>query len=182
RGNCVSMPLLFLALGERLDLELTLSTAPLHFLVKYTDDQTQQTYNLEATSGAGFTRDSWYQKKAPMTDKAIANGVYLKPLSPLEVRAVLAGIVVEHLIETERYEDAIAVSDVILEAYPEHAYVWIKKATAYYHLLRTEFRERYPNERDIPEEKLARATFLYQQNQLSFEHAEQLGWQAPELE
>ncbi len=35
KGNCVSMPVLFLALGERLGLDLTLSTAPLHVFVRF---------------------------------------------------------------------------------------------------------------------------------------------------
>ena len=34
KGNCVSMPILFLILGERLHLDVTLSTAPLHVFVK----------------------------------------------------------------------------------------------------------------------------------------------------
>jgi len=75
KGNCVSMPILFVILGERLGLNVTLSTAPLHVLVKYTDAQSGVTYNLEATSGGGFTRDAWYRQNLPMTDVAIANGI-----------------------------------------------------------------------------------------------------------
>jgi regulator of sirC expression with transglutaminase-like and TPR domain len=37
RGNCVSMPILFLLVGERMGLNLSLSTAPLHVFVRYTD-------------------------------------------------------------------------------------------------------------------------------------------------
>ena len=43
------------------------------------------------TSGAGFTRDVWYREKLPpITDEAIANGVYLKTLSRREAIAVMA--------------------------------------------------------------------------------------------
>ncbi len=177
KGNCISMPILFLVLGERLGLKLPLSTAPLHVLVKYTDDQTGQTYNLEATSGAGFTRDSHYQKSMPMTVKALENGVYLKNLSRKETLAVMATLVVEHLIEQRRYQEAIDVADVLLEAYPAHAFLLAKKGTAYYHLLHSEIISRYSNLNSLPTQARLRANSLYRQNQLAFQQAEALGWQ-----
>jgi regulator of sirC expression with transglutaminase-like and TPR domain len=51
RGNCVSMPILFLILGERLGLDLSLACAPSHFLVRYRS-KSGQILNLETTSGA----------------------------------------------------------------------------------------------------------------------------------
>ncbi len=47
RGNCVSMPMLFAALAQRLGLDVTLSTAPHHVFVKYHDD----------AAGVGSTRN-----------------------------------------------------------------------------------------------------------------------------
>lgn len=38
-GNCVTMPQLFMILGQRLGLNMTLSLAPLHSFVKFTDDE-----------------------------------------------------------------------------------------------------------------------------------------------
>lgn len=38
RGNCVSMPILFLILADRLDLDVTLAKVPLHFLARYRDE------------------------------------------------------------------------------------------------------------------------------------------------
>lgn len=43
KGNCVSMPMLFAILGEELGLDVTLSTAPVHILVKFTDRATGKT-------------------------------------------------------------------------------------------------------------------------------------------
>ncbi|MBL8908789.1 MAG: hypothetical protein JNM20_19110 [Rhizobiales bacterium] len=180
KGNCVSMPILFAILGERLGLNVTLSTAPLHVLVKYTDSVNGMTYNLEATSGAGFTRDVWYRQLMPMTDEALANGVYLKPLSRREAYAVIATSLVEHLLDAERFDEAIAVADAILQAYPAHAHALVKKATAYYRLLRRDIIRNYPNERDIPADKLAYAETLYRANLEAFARAEALGWRAPD--
>jgi regulator of sirC expression with transglutaminase-like and TPR domain len=106
RGNCVSMPILFAALAQRLGLNATLSTAPGHMFIKYTDDVTGKTFNLETTSGAYPARDVWIRKIMPMTDKAIANGLYMKTLSRKEALAVMAGIVLEHEFAEKKYQEA----------------------------------------------------------------------------
>jgi hypothetical protein len=48
RGNCVSMPSLFVVLAQKLGLDVSLSTAPGHFFVKLTLDD--GTINIEPTS------------------------------------------------------------------------------------------------------------------------------------
>jgi len=181
KGNCVSMPALFVILGQRLGLNVTLSTAPLHVFVKFTDDTTGTTWNLETTSGAGFTRDIWYREKLPMTDEAIAKGVYLKTLSRREALSVLAMPVLDHLLEAGRYEDAITVADVLIDAYPANAYTLVKKGTAYYRLLDAEIIKKYPKQSDIPADKVAYANGLYQANKQAFAKAEALGWREPKL-
>jgi len=40
KGNCVTMPLLFVILGQRLGLDVTISTVPYHLFAKYTDTHT----------------------------------------------------------------------------------------------------------------------------------------------
>ena len=181
KGNCVSMPILFLALGEKLSLDLTLSTAPLHLFVKFTDRATGQTWNLEATSGAGFTREEHYRKQLPMTDEAIANGVYLKTMSRREALAMIATGILDTLLATGRYEDAVAVADVLIEANPADAYSLTKKGTAYYRILKRDIVEKYPNEADIPPDRIAYANSLYRANQDAFAKAEALGWREPNL-
>jgi hypothetical protein len=84
RGNCVSMPILFMILADRLGVHVTLSTAPFHVFAKYVDDATGKAYNLETTSGGYPERDAWLRRNFPMTDEAVKNGVYLKTLSRKE--------------------------------------------------------------------------------------------------
>lgn len=181
RGNCVSMPILFAILGDRLGLDVTLSTAPLHVFVKYTDDS-GTTWNLEATSGAGFTRDVWYRERLPpITDEAITNGVYLKTLTRREAVSVMAATLLEYLLAQRRYAEAIAVADVLIEVYPANAHALVKKGTAYARLLNENFIRKYPRESDIPADELPYAVELYQANQEAFARAEALGWREPEL-
>ncbi len=77
KGNCVSMPILFLIVADRMGLNVHLSTAPLHLFVRYTDAQGVDR-NLEATSGGHEARTDWYRQNLPMTDKAIASGIYMR--------------------------------------------------------------------------------------------------------
>ncbi len=175
RGNCVTMPILFLLVGERLGLKLTLAEAPLHLFIKYTDDD-GRTWNLEATSGAGFTRDAWYRQKLPMTDEAVQNGVYLRALSREETVAAMAAFLVEHYLDTGAYEKAATVADVLLQHYPNSAYVLAKKGTAYYRLLQSEVTSKYTRMEDIPPDLRARADHWYRENVAAFNRAESLGW------
>ncbi len=181
KGNCVSMPILFLVLGDRIGLNVTLATAPLHVLVKWRDAESGHSWNLEATSGAGFTRDDWYRQKLPMTDEAVKNGVYLRALSRRETVALMATLVLEDLLLEERYEEAIAVADVLIEANPTDAYALVKKGTAYGRLLQRDILRPYPNQRDLPADKRAYAVELYRANQDAFAKAHTLGWREMQM-
>lgn len=179
KGNCISMPMLFLALGESIGLDLTLSTTPLHVFVKWTEAETGKIWNLETTSGGGFTRDEHYRKLLPMTDEAIGNGVYLKTLSRKEALGVMASAVLDDLLRRGRYEDAVVVADVLIATNPADTYALVKKGTAYYRLLERDFIRKYPKESDIPTDQIAYANELYRANRDAFVRAEALGWREP---
>ncbi|HEV2078272.1 MAG TPA: transglutaminase family protein, partial [Allosphingosinicella sp.] len=98
-GNCVSMPVLFLILGERLGLHLSLALAPGHMLVRY-QDQSGHILNLETTSGAFPARLEWLRQEMPMTDLALKNGVYMRSLPKREAVAQMATTIGEHLVRT----------------------------------------------------------------------------------
>jgi len=176
-GNCVTMPILFIILGERMGLKMTLAHAPLHFFVKFTDDA-GNVWNLETTSGAGFTRDSHYRKKLLMSDRAVETGLYLRPLSREETIASIATLVVEHLMTESRFEDAIAVSDLLLRHSPRSVYLILARGSAYGGLLRRDVITKYKMASEIPPEVRDYAGHLYHENLAAFEKAEGLGWRA----
>jgi regulator of sirC expression with transglutaminase-like and TPR domain len=174
-GNCVSMPILFMVLGQHMGLKMTLAQAPLHLLVKFTDDQGRE-WNLETTSGAGLTRDSHYRKLLPMSDEAVASGLYLRGLSRDEVIGVLATELVSHFLQQGRFEDAIVASDVILKHAPKSADVLIKRGSSYAGILRRDIISRYKSMSEMDPETKAYADGLYQANLADFAAAEALGW------
>ena len=179
RGNCITMPFLFIILGQRLGIDVRPSLAPLHVFVKFTDEAGTVT-NLETTSGALPARDVHYRNQLPMTDEAVANGVFLAELSQEETVAVIATVLVEDLIRRERYIEAIAVADTILAHYPNFAYLMVKKGTAAYYLLKRDFYSKYPTATEIPEAEHAYLAYLQNVNQSTFNTAEALGWRALE--
>ncbi|MBY5531549.1 transglutaminase-like domain-containing protein [Rhizobium leguminosarum] len=175
RGNCITMPMLMLFIGKRLGMNMTLAQAPLHLFIKYTDDD-GKTWNLEATSGGGFTRDIWYRQKLPMSDEAVANGVYLRSLSHDEAVAVIGSTLVERALEMGNYENAIAISNVLLKHYPKFAYLLAKTGSAYGGLLHRELAGKYTRMEDIPADLKGKADEWYRLNGEAFAKAEALGW------
>ncbi len=175
RGNCITMPLLMLFIGQRIGLKLTLAEAPLHRFLKYTDDEGTM-WNLEATSGGGFTRDAWYRLQLPMSDRAVTNGVYLRPLSHGEATALIAVFLVERDLATRDFERAIAVSDVLLRHHSRFVYGLVKKGSAYRGLLFRELAGKYRRMEDIPVDLKRQADAWYAQNMQAFDKAEALGW------
>lgn len=175
KGNCVSMPVLFLILADRLGADVTLSSAPLHIFVKWTDE-TGRVMNLETTSGGHPARDVWIRQQEPFTDEAIANGIYLQKMSRREAIAHLANLAVDQQIATGDYEGAISTANAILDVNPKDVYAMVKTGSAYGHLLRTRFYEVYPSPADIPAEEIAAYQYSAKMNAELFERAEALGW------
>lgn len=181
KGNCVSMPFLFIVLGQRLGLDVSASTAPEHFFVKYTDPDIGVTYNLETTSGANPTRDAWSRQGTPMTDEAIASGIYLQKLTKRETVAVMATVLAENFSERQEPEKVIAIADAILPFYPKNIGLILNKGSAYSRLIKRDFVAKYPRPADIPAAEVPYFHFLAGQNRLWFAKAESLGWQQPSV-
>ena len=181
KGNCVSMPFLFVVLGQRLGLDVSASTAPEHYFVKYTDPDVGITYNLETTSGANPTRDMWYRQEMPMTDEAIANGIYLQALTKRETAALMATILAENFAERREPEKIIAIVDAVLPFYPNNIGLILGKGSAYSRLIKRDFVAKYLRPADIPAAEVPYFRFLAEQNRLWFAKAESLGWQQPSM-
>ncbi len=175
KGNCVTMPFLFIILGQRLGLDVTAATAPVHVFVKYRDE-TGAWYNLEATSGANPTRDVWYRQQLPMSDQAVANGVYLQPLTKKETVALMAETLTEYYVDQHEFEKVITLSDLILEYYPKDVAVMIRKANAYYDLLNKYYVRKYRSLAEIPPRAMGNYRYLSHNNKYWATKAMELGW------
>lgn len=174
-GNCVSMPFLFIALADRMGLNVTASTAPEHVFVRYISSD-GKTINLETTSGAHPSRNEWIRKNMPMTDLAIRNGVYLKTLSKKETVVVMAMVLLEDAMKDGRYGTVLNLTDIMLRHYPNYAPLHVHRGSAAYKILEKQFYSQYPTPADIPYEKRGFFQHMNVLNRAAFQTAEQLGW------
>jgi regulator of sirC expression with transglutaminase-like and TPR domain len=178
-GNCVSMPILFLILADRLGLNVGLATAPHHVFVRYTGAD-GRAVNLETTSGGHPARDVWYRENTPMTDLAISNGLYLRTLSRRESIATMAHTIGEFLMEAGRYAEVIDVAEVINLHAPRDVESIVLGGAAYGQMFSREFEDRYPTLESIPANLHARYRELATMNASLYAHAESLGWRPSE--
>lgn len=174
-GNCVTMPILVMILGRRLGLRMTLVDAPSHVFVKFTDDLGKE-WNLEATSGAGYTRDVWYRQNISMKDEAVTNGTYLRALGDEEVKALMLSSLASKELKIGSPENAIVIANVMLRHAPRLVLGWLYRGSAYGKLLRRDITEPFPDLAFLPPDIRAYAETLYRQNLADFAQAEALGW------
>ncbi len=174
KGNCVSMPIFFIILGQKLGLPVTLATAPEHAMVKYLDDSGQW-LNVEATGG-GFKYDSSYEREFKISTKAIKNDIYLRPLSRKESVTVMMSTLMEHYGRTNQQKRRIALADLILKFNAKDVVAMQHIGAANYLLLQEQFMRPYPDANKIPQEKCAEFKRLSAENLRWYAKAETLGW------
>jgi regulator of sirC expression with transglutaminase-like and TPR domain len=176
KGNCVSMPVLFLIVADRVGLKVRLAAAPLHLFVRYTDPAGVD-HNLEATSGGHEAPLDVYRRNMPMTDRAIRSGLYMRTLSKRETVAQMAASVLDFLMVERRYGEAADVADAMLAVNPRDSYALVKKGSAMAGMLQSEFQAKYPTPASIPPALRARYARLAAANDKAFRDAEALGWE-----
>ncbi len=175
-GNCVTMPILMIILGQRIGLDITAASAPLHVLVKLRDDE-GKLWNLEATSGGFPARDQHYRDLLPISDRALETGIYLKPLTKEETVAVMAEVVMEDQIAKGHYMDAMAIADTAITHYPLFVQAMVRRGSAAFLIIEQDFKAKYPDINTVPETERPRLDYLLRVNQTMFDKAENLGWQ-----
>jgi regulator of sirC expression with transglutaminase-like and TPR domain len=180
KGNCVSMPILVVILGQKLGLHVTLATAPEHVLVKYRDDNGEW-MNVEATAG-GYETDAGYVRRMGISEKAVTNRIYLRPLNQREAVGVMLSTLMEFYGKRGQAAQRVAVADLALEANPKDTVAMLHKASGYYVILQERYKGRYPAPADIPTEQRPDYYELSQGNLRLFAQAEALGWVEPTRE
>ena len=154
RGNCVSMPLLFVILGQKLNIPVTITTAPAHLYVKFRADNGLW-FGVETTSGGGWAEDDWQKTQFPsLTQKAIESGIYMQPLTKTETVAVIAQSLFDrydsqHSNEAE--EARIELALLLLDHYPKDITSMLNAYLGYKDLRQRQFIDKYPTPIDIPE-------------------------------
>ncbi|MFN3712017.1 MAG: transglutaminase family protein [Alcanivoracaceae bacterium] len=182
-GNCVSMPLLVLIVGQRLGLDMSLSTAPLHLFVRLHNKG--EFYNFEATAG-GLKAGSSYVNEFMITPQAIKNGVYLQSLNKKQALAVMLNELAQHYsqsTEDSDFDKAFELTSLMLEHYPNDVTAMIIRGNTWRNIMYRDLKtvekkgikQMTPPMKKHFDELLAR-------NLQWYEKAESLGWREPPKE
>jgi len=173
------MPILFLVLGERLGLDVSLALAPSHIFVRHRLPD-GRTASLETTSGGHPARDEWIRACFPMSERAIASGLYLRSLGRREAVVAMAGTVNEHLTDQGRLEETEATAKLLLLRHsPRDLHAMLTLATARTRMLERDFHSKFRSPFLIPAALRPRYAMLTHSCRKLAAVAEALGWEEP---
>lgn len=90
KGNCLTIPLLYLAIADRLDWPIYAVRAPQHFFCRYiVDSESNEYYNIETTAKGMISEDQYYIDEMRISEAGLKNGCYMRTLSEKEYLASL---------------------------------------------------------------------------------------------
>jgi regulator of sirC expression with transglutaminase-like and TPR domain len=99
KGSCLTMPMLYLVLADRLGWPIKAVRAPRHFFCRYEGIEDN---NIDPTVGGGYSSNEKYVKDFGITQKPIDQGVYLRTLTKKEYLASLLLNNARHFHEREK--------------------------------------------------------------------------------
>ena len=175
KGNCVSMPTLFLVLMKRVDpaIQFLGVKAPLHLFCRLKDRQTGDVWNIEATNGGNPARNQWYIDKMQISQKALDNKLYLKDLTNKEFIAELIGTLVAKERRKGNLEKAIKYTDLVLKLNPNSDMGLVNKGA-----ISAEIAYNKSQNETLSEEE---NKYYKEETEKNIEKAKELGWK-PESE
>lgn len=85
KGQCNSLPRLYLILAEEIGAEAFLSSSPNHSYIKFRDEENYW-YNVELTNGM-FTTETFILQSGFIKSEALQNGIYMQTMSSEQLLA-----------------------------------------------------------------------------------------------
>ena len=156
---------------------MALAKAPHHLLAKVRDDDGAW-FNVEATGG-GLKSEAGYVRDTGISERALANGLYLRPLTRTEEIAALSADVAAALERRGDYDAAIAIAQRMLAVDPNDVDAMVRLGSLQGRILERDFHARWPDPADVPSTRHAEYRALSATNAAWFAKAEALGWRQP---
>jgi regulator of sirC expression with transglutaminase-like and TPR domain len=171
KGNCISMPTLFISLMERVAPQVSFNgvAAPLHLFCRLRDKQSGDVWNVETTNGGNPARNQWYIETMHISQTAIDKGLYLRDLTKKEYIAELIGTLIRKEKANGNFEKALKYSELVLKLSPNSSMGLVSKGA-----LIAEIGYRESIEGNLSDEK---KEYYREESDKYIEKAESLGWQ-----
>lgn len=127
KGQCNSMPRLYLILAKEIDAEAFLSTSPNHSYIKFRDENNYW-YNVELTNHM-FTTNSAILQSGFIKAEALQNQIYMKNLTQAELKSqTLVDLAMAYIHKFGYDEFVNSVVDKALEISPNYLNALMIKA------------------------------------------------------
>lgn len=134
KGSCITMPMHWLVLADRLGWPVYAVQSTNHYFLRYEDDRLSEK-NIDATAWGGFLPDEQYKIDGQIPDRAIDNGVFLRSLTKREYLGTLLVNQARHYVERENnLGKAIEYLELSISIVPTNSPSWWNAGVHYYHL------------------------------------------------
>jgi hypothetical protein len=175
KGQCHSLPLLYLAMAEHLGAKAYLSLSPEHSFIQFFDKNGYR-YNFETTNGNLVTH-TWLMQSTFINATALKNRTYLDTLSPKQLYAqLLSDLLQNYTNKLGHDETTMQITERILAIDPDNVAARMTQANYNTFVVREQLKKAgYPSMDQIanyPEVNRA-----YQNMLKSYELIEQTGFQ-----
>ncbi|HIP48052.1 MAG TPA: hypothetical protein EYG92_03695 [Lutibacter sp.] len=119
KGQCNSMPQLYLILAEEIGAEAYLSLSPNHSYIRFSD-KLKNWYNVELTNGM-FSTSSFLTQSGYIKSEALLNKIYMQSLSKKELFSILLFDLASGYTHKFGYDEfSKKIIDQALEIYPNN--------------------------------------------------------------
>lgn len=175
KGQCHSMPLLYLAIAEQLGAKAYLSLSPEHSFIQYFSE-TGYRYNFETTNG-NLVNQTWLMQSSFINATALKNRTYLDTLSSRQLYAQFLSDLLQNYTEKVGYDQfSEQLTTQILGLNPKNLVAIMTQANYNTFIARDELKVvGNPPVDQIP--KYPKANQAYQKMLQSYELIEQQGFQ-----
>jgi regulator of sirC expression with transglutaminase-like and TPR domain len=130
KGSCVTMPLLYLVVAQRLGYPVYAVSVPWHFFVRYDDPNLIQ-QNIEATGGGGYVPDDEYKEVLQISERSIRSGAYLRTKTNREYIADLVAHNAIYWGQKGDIQKAIRYLEKCIKVHPQSADIFKTLGGAY---------------------------------------------------
>ncbi len=129
-GNCYTMPLLYVAVGQRLGWPLYVVHVPDHMFIRYIDPHFP-IQNIETTSGGAHVPDEKYAKKFVVNKNGRKSGTYLRTLTHRELLGDLVSTNANRFGRKGQTHKAIMYYKLAIKLNPRCVEAWANLGTSY---------------------------------------------------
>jgi regulator of sirC expression with transglutaminase-like and TPR domain len=173
KGNCVSMPVMYTVLAQKLGLPVTLSNAPRHVFAKFRMDDGDWT-NLEITSYGGQTEQHVIERNG-ISPTAVGNHLWSRVLTKKQSAIVIMHTLAEHYERSGQLEKGLALTQLFLREDPKDITSLVWRGDLFCKLSDQRYKK-YGNFRNIPASQRPDFDALENNCVLDHDKATELGW------